>query len=187
MQFSAKSRDQFDNFTSRPGYRKIATDFNHSGSDKLVKGSEIAVPDDLQEYEIEPCKEYVSELYRFFSLHGIEMRMRPYDYDKDGLPDGLRQAGYPGVIHTEPFFAKHREARLLIQQYPDVYCHILMSTLGQIPGAHFILPHTVRAQGAYIDELGLSEREFAAVYIMPRLQQMDLYRREHIDPEVKFA
>lgn len=27
-----------------------------------------------------------------------------------------------------------------------------------LPGAHFILPHTVKAQGAYIDDLGLSER-----------------------------
>lgn len=187
MKFSSLSRDEFKNFESRPGYRKIALDFNHSGSAKQVRGGEVAVPDDLQKYEVGPCKEYVEELYRFFELHGIQIRMRGHDYDKDGRPDGLIQSGYPGVIHTEPFFTTDHQCRRLIQQYPDVYCHILMSTLGQIPGAHFILPHTVKRQGAYIDELGMSERSYADIYIMPRLKQMALYRREFIDGPAGFA
>jgi hypothetical protein len=158
------TRDQLPNFSpsaSKPGFRVISLDFNHNGHDtKITNAALLAVPEDLTKQEEFFCKMYLELVVLFFKHFGHQVENR-------GL---LKGVGYPGVIHTEPFFTKDKKSLEILLQHSDVYAFILASTLGCIEGSQIILPHKRMGQdmGA-VTESGMSEREFARYVIMPHL------------------
>ena len=164
-----ETRDKIDDYSqrgSRPGKRYVSLDFNHSGQDKPASGILVKMPDDATDLEIDLATQYAAMTKAFFRSYGHDV---PLHADKGLKWDGR---GAAGVMHTEPFFIGDTISRIIIEDHISEYCWILAGSLGQIPGATFILPHKSYDGGAQSRDGKINERDFAMYKIMPKLKRI---------------
>lgn len=159
------TRDQFSNFVSEPGDRAVSLDFNHNGDNvRITSGIELVMPKDSTRSEMDLGILWCKKTHELFGHFGINTTLRR----NNGL---MWDRGYPGVIHTEPFFAKDTNALNCVFDHSDIYTHILAMTLGRIPGVKFILPHKQTDPGATATtpDGPTNERDFAKEHLIPHL------------------
>lgn len=122
---------------SVPGNRIIAMDSNSvSGQEEILRPL-IVIPDDATPAERQAAQEAVDRVAGWLdeNLGG--------DRAATGLVRTTAQngRGLRGFYHTEFHSVNDSEAVRLIRDNPQEYAQILGETLGQIPGANFIVPH----------------------------------------------
>lgn len=155
------TRDQIGPSTTKA--RQISLDFNDADNPS-ARGIEIVIPDDATPAERAAAQAYVERTQAYFAKHGVEVPIR-----------GVRTRsengrGTKGRFHTEPFFVRDAASRAVMQTDPAGYASVLAETLGTIPGATFIAPHTSTDPGATLGDL--NERDFAKSAILPALMQL---------------
>ena len=168
-----QTRDQIKDFISTPLIRYVSLDFNAADSPK-AQGIEVVMPDDATNDELAAAQLYCYLLQWFYASNGIQRIVRKGRGRKEGEQiDGLVfDAGHPGVIHTEPFFAADIAARRCIERNHFEYCSmVLVPSFGNLDNVTFILPHTQRDPGATTKN-GKTERGFASHFLMDNLIEL---------------
>jgi len=162
-----------DDLGGGDGCRKLGTpislDFNDAGGSA---GILIVVPDNISPTDRNLAMEWVNATSAFFRRYAPNTKSSHISSNpiRTTTSNG---GGMKGFYHTEPF-DNDTPAMNAIRDHAAEYAAILMGTLGKIPNAFFLPPHTKSAQGAEHKWNGVStsERQFALDHIIPALQRM---------------
>lgn len=171
-QFKVFAGDREEYGAMKDGERRVSLDFNSAPDIQGGFYAMVVVPDDATGEELQAARGYVQ---------GMKQLMAEYGYDDYGIygDDGLATRsengrGKPGTFHTEPFFAEDPRAVELLgnPEFMAAYAELVKDTLGEIPGAVLMAPHTEQDGGATVtlaDGRTLTEREFALTELIPLL------------------
>jgi peptidoglycan hydrolase-like protein with peptidoglycan-binding domain len=134
---------------SVPGNRIIALDSNSvSGRSGEVLRPLIIIPNNATPAERQAAQQAVDKVAQWIN---------------DNTPGGGRHTtglvrttaqngrGLSGFFHTELFSVNDTEVTNLIKERPQAFARILGQTLGQVPGANFIVPHGNRNRRGITD------------------------------------
>ena len=172
------SREQYGKLA--PGERRISLDFNSYSGKTDNFYSLVVVPSDVTPEERQAASSYAVGMQELMAKYGYEN----YGiYGKDGVATNSEMGrGLSNTFHTEPFFAQDQRAVQLLgnKAFMQEYAQLVNDTLGTIPGAVMMAPHTEGKQGAAVtltDGRTMFEREFALEFLMPLLGKMPRNQR----------
>ena len=123
--------------TSVPGNRIIAMDSNSVSGREEILPPLIIIPNDATPAERAAAQQSVDQVAQWLQQN-LGGDRRSTGIVRTTAENGR---GLSGFFHTEFHSVNDSEAVNLIRQNPEAYARILGGTLGQIPGANFIVPH----------------------------------------------
>lgn len=123
---------------SVPGDRKIAMDANSGGRNGEILRPLVVIPNNATPAERAAAQQAADRIAQWFDAN------LPGERASTGLVRTTAEnnnRGIGGFFHTEFHSVHDHDAVNLIKQNPETYARLLGETLGQIPGANFIVPH----------------------------------------------
>ena len=134
---SNQTRDELGRH-SVPGDRKIAMDANSGGRNGEILRPLVVIPNNATPAERAAAQQAADRIAQWFDANLPGERASTGVIRTTAENNGR---GIGGFFHTEFHSVHDHDAVNLIKQNPETYARLLGETLGQIPGANFIVPH----------------------------------------------